>query len=101
MCQKARIVVHEPGTTTAPSESSFGRGQPVSRGGGRGGYAASREGSGGGRSDVTGTTALRARNAGVDVMQIQKVLEKNPDLADVVSSLLVCQCAFLGDQLIG
>jgi hypothetical protein len=34
---------------------------------------------------VTGTTALRARNAGVDVMQIQKVLEKNPDLADVVS----------------
>jgi hypothetical protein len=36
-------------------------------------------------SDRTGTTALRARNAGVDVMQIQKVLEKNPELADVVS----------------
>lgn len=77
VCQKARIVVHDPTATTAASESSFGRSvnrrpnHPV---------APSRAGSSG-----TGTTDLRARNAGVDVMQIQKVLEKNPELADVVS----------------
>jgi hypothetical protein len=58
--------VHEPGNTTARSESSAGRGP---------------------RSDsgMTTTTALRARNAGVDVMQIQRVLARNPELGNVVS----------------
>lgn len=66
VCQKARIIVHEPGSSVAPSESSGGRGP---------------------RSDsgMTTTTALRARNAGVDVMQIQRVLMRNPELANVVS----------------
>lgn len=65
MCQKARIIVHEPGSSVAPSESSGGR--PRSE------------------SGMTTTTALRARNAGVDVMQIQRVLMRNPELANVVS----------------
>lgn len=66
VCQKARIIVHEAGSSHAPSESSGGRGA---------------------RSDAgrTTTTALRARNDNHDVLQIQRVLQRNPELADVVS----------------
>jgi hypothetical protein len=62
VCQKARIIVHDPerATTVAPSESSAGR-----------------------------KTVLSGKNfvptGKIDVMQMQKILEKNPELSDVVS----------------
>lgn len=61
MCQKARIIVHEPNLgNSAPSESSHGG---------------------------TNTTRSMFRKAGgeLDVMQIQRLLEKNPELGVVVS----------------
>jgi hypothetical protein len=64
VCQKARIIVHEPtgNTTIAPSESSAGNTNRSGR----------RERQGVGECDV---------------MQVQRVLEKNPDLKSVVSQL--------------
>ncbi|OCF55470.1 hypothetical protein L486_06954 [Kwoniella mangroviensis CBS 10435] len=56
VCQKARIIVHEPGSTIAPSESS------ASRGGARG---------------------SRRTGFDIDIMQVQKVLARNDELAEV------------------
>jgi hypothetical protein len=62
VCQKARIIVHEPtGTTIAPSESSAGR--------------SNRE---------------RAVLGEIDAHQIQKVLSRNPDLSSVVGPAFLC-----------
>lgn len=60
MCQKARIIVHDPdrGTTVAPSESSAGR---------------------------TSRSKREPVGGNVDIMQVQRILERNPDLSDVVS----------------
>ena len=61
VCQKARIIVHDPdkGTTVAPSESS---------------------------ADQTGRSKREPLGGNVDIMQVQRILKRNPDLADVVST---------------
>ncbi|WRT64136.1 uncharacterized protein IL334_001065 [Kwoniella shivajii] len=56
VCQKARIIVHEPDVSVAPSVSSAGR-------------------------SVTRTSKRGAFS--FDIMQVQKVLEKNDELAEV------------------
>lgn len=66
VCQKARIIVHEPNLgNSAPSESSHG-----------------------GTATGTGTSKSIFRKAGgeLDIMQVQRLLEKNPDMGIVVSS---------------
>ncbi|KAK4686283.1 eukaryotic translation initiation factor 2C, partial [Tremellales sp. Uapishka_1] len=54
VCQKARIFVHEPGTSTAPSVTSVGRGSEE-----------------------------KPRVSSLDIMQIQKIMARNPELASV------------------
>jgi hypothetical protein len=80
VCQKARLIVNDPsaGTSFAPSESSFGNRDTNTRAS-QAGY--SRAGSG-------GQSATRGAR-GLDVMQVQKIMARNPELADVVS--LVCR----------
>ncbi|KAK8865920.1 hypothetical protein IAR55_001068 [Kwoniella newhampshirensis] len=56
VCQKARIIVHEPGTSVAPSESSAGR---------------------------SGFASSRRTGFNIDIMQVQKVLQRNEDLSEV------------------
>ncbi|WVQ85375.1 hypothetical protein IAT38_007540 [Cryptococcus sp. DSM 104549] len=61
VCQKARIIIHEPGTSTAPSESSAGRS---------------------GRSGM-GASSRRTGGFNIDIMQMQKMMARNEDLAEV------------------
>ncbi|WVR05874.1 hypothetical protein IAU60_002900 [Kwoniella sp. DSM 27419] len=56
VCQKARVVVHEPGTSQAPSVSSTGK---------------------------SGMNRSRQTALSIDVMQIQKLLEKNGAMSEV------------------
>ncbi|WWD17893.1 hypothetical protein CI109_102338 [Kwoniella shandongensis] len=56
VCQKARIIVHEPGTSVAPSESSAGK---------------------------SGFASSRKMGFNIDIMQVQKVLQRNEELSEV------------------
>ncbi|RSH92939.1 hypothetical protein EHS25_008385 [Saitozyma podzolica] len=74
VCQKARLIVNDPnaGTSFAPSESSAGNRNNNTRAS-QAGY--SRAGSGG-QSTTRG-------GRGLDVMQVQNIMARNPELADV------------------